>query len=495
MFHILNVIVTYLGAATTLIIAKFLYNVFLHPLRHYPGPKIWAATRLMWARAMQSGDYHQQLHAMHKRYGPVIRVAPNELSFIAPEAWKDIYGNRNIRKNSTWTGNEEKDHPFSIVSTDEATHLKNKRALTGAFTEHAIAEHSSILEELIGLMIQRFKDAADSADKSTVLNIVNWFNWLTFDISGALSFGESFDSVQSGHAHPWVDISCNFGKGIALMASINFFYPLNKILQLAMPKSVMEKMRYHKQLAHEKLLQRLSMEHKATAQDYVGSIMAYNEEKGEVKIPKEEIEANMTLLIFAGSETTSSAMSAIMTELLRSPSALSKATQEVRSSFNTEKEITVASVAKLDYLTAVIKEGIRMGPPAGIGVPRVVPEEGAMIMGKLVPGGTFVSVNQYPAFRSAANFTRPDTFVPERFLSSTPFYSDNLDAYEPFLVGRHKCIGQKLAWAIMRLTLARILFSFDLKPVHHVADFGKQKTYIFWEKTALRVSMSLSNRV
>jgi len=336
---------------------------------------------------MQSGDYHQQLHTMHERYGPIVRVAPNELSFIAPKAWKDIYGNRNIPKNSTWTGNEEKHHPFSIVSTDEATHLKNKRALTGAFTEHAIAEHSPILEALVGLMIQRFKDATDNGNKPAVLNIVNWFNWLTFDISGALSFGESFDSVQSGRAHPWVDISCNFGKGIALMASINFFYPLNMILKLAMPKAIMDKMQYHKQLAHEKLLQRLDMEHKATAQDYVGSIMAYNEEKGEVKIPKEEVEANMTLLIFAGSETTSSAMSAIMTELLRSPEALQKAYEEIRSTFEKEEEITVASVANLKYLTATIKEGIRMGPPAGIGVPRVVPREAAIIMGKLVPAG------------------------------------------------------------------------------------------------------------
>lgn len=375
---------------------KIAYNIFFHPLRRYPGPKLWAATRLTWALAMQSGDYHQKLHTMHKRYGLIVRIAPDELSFIAPEAWKDIYGNPNIRKNSTWTGNEEADHPFSIVSVDEATHLKNKRALIGAFTEHAITEHSSVLERLVETMVQRFKDDAENTNGTAILNIVDWFNWLTFDISGALSFGESFDSVKSGRAHPWVNISCNFGKGIALMASINFFYPLNKILKLAMPRKVMEKMRYHKQLAHEKLLQRLNMEHKAEAQDYVGSIMAYNEEKGEVKIPETEIEANMTLLIFAGSETTSSAMSAILTELLRNPDALKKVTEEVRSSFAKGEDITAASTKKLEFLTAVIKEGIRKGPPAGIGIPRVVQGQGAMITGKFVPAG--VSLRYTSAF-------------------------------------------------------------------------------------------------
>jgi cytochrome P450 len=336
---------------------------------------------------MQSGDYHLKLHAMHERYGPVVRVAPDELSFIDPEAWKDIYSNRTIHKDATWTGNEEKDHPMSIVSTDEATHLRNRRALTGAFTEHAVAEHAAVLEDLVGTMIERFMEATNNANNHAVLNIVDWLNWLAFDISGALSFGESFDSVKSGRAHPWVEISCNFGKGIALMASINFFYPLNRVLKLAMPKAVMAKMQYHKQLVHEKFLQRLDMEHKAKAQDYVGSIMAYNEEKGEVKIPKEEIEANMTLLIFAGSETTSSAMAAILTELLRNPDSLGKATKEVRSAFAFEEDITVARVSELEYLTAVIQEGIRMGPPAGIGVPRVAPKEGATILGQVIPGG------------------------------------------------------------------------------------------------------------
>lgn len=338
---------------------------------------------------MQSGDYHQKLLAMHERYGPVVRIAPDELSYANPQAWKDIYGNRDIRKNSTWTGNEEKDHPMSIVSTDEATHLRNRRALTGAFTEHAVVEHASILEDLVQKMIEHFKKVASNTQDSSILDAVDWFNWLTFDISGALSFGQSFECIQSGHAHPWVDISCNFGKGIALMASINFFYPLKQLLKLAMPKKVLAKMQYHRQLTHEKLLQRLAMEEKSKAQDYVGSIMAYNEQKGEVKMAQEEMEANMTVLIFAGSETTSSAMSAILTELLRTPEALMKSTEEVRSSFESVEDITVASTTKLklEYLTAVIQEGVRMGPPAAIGMPRVVPKGGVTIAGQHVPAG------------------------------------------------------------------------------------------------------------
>lgn len=103
---------------------------------------------------------------------------------------------------------------------------------------------------------------------------------------------------------------------------------------------------------------------------------------------------------------------------------------------------------------------------------------------------TFVSVNQYPTFRSALNFTQADSFVPERFLSNSPFPSDRLKAFEPFLLGRHKCIGKKLAWAVMRLTLARLLFGFDLRMVDEPRDFGEQNTYIFWEKRPLHLQLS-----
>ena len=212
----------------------------------------------------------------------------------------------------------------------------------------------------------------------------------TFSLSGALSFGESFGSVENGRAHPWVEISCGFGKGIALMASINFFRPLNKLLKLAMPKDTMEKMKYHHELVHQKLMQRLTMKTKATAEDYVGSITAYNEEKGETKIPKEEIEANMMVLIFAGSETTSTAMTAIVTHLLQNRAALEKLRDEIRAAYMTEGQITITNVAKLDYLTAVIQEGIRMGPPTAVGLPRVTPREGEVICGHYVPGNVSI---------------------------------------------------------------------------------------------------------
>ena len=464
---------------------------------------------------MQRGILHRQLLQFHKRYGPVVRIAPDELAYNDSRAWKDIYSNRAIEKNRIWAGQEEVDRPVSVVSCDEAvsgpvaldatncvlsiplpqTHLRNRRALTAAFTDHAIVEqHGPVIESLVDLMITKFKDAisASNGNDGVVVNMVDWFDFLIFDISGALSFGESFDSVKTGKAHPWVEISRSFGKGIALRASINFFQPLDKLMKYAMPKNILKKMQYHKDLVHEKLGQRLAMDRVASRrQDYVGSILEYNEEKGEVRIPTDEIEANMTVLIFAGSETTSTAMAGIFNQLFRHPHVLRKLEKEIRDAFEREQDVTIARTSKLDYLHAVVNEGLRMNPPPSIGLPRQTPKDGAIICDQFVSGGTFVEVNQFATFRSPSNFTQPDSFIPERFLRDSPFPNDNLHAFEPFLLGRHKCLGMKLALAEMRSAIARLLFTFDVAAVDEVRDFGEQKTFIFWEKEDLNVRLRL----
>ncbi|PSN70543.1 benzoate 4-monooxygenase cytochrome-like protein P450 [Corynespora cassiicola Philippines] len=497
MFHILSAFVGYgaLCASAALLFGTFkiTYNLFFHPLRRYPGPKTWAATRLAWAVSMQSGNLHRRLHELHQEYGPIVRIAPNELSYIDARAWKDIFmshtGDKVITKNGTW-GKQPPGAPESIMSINEAAHTRHRRALMGAFTEHAVAEHAPILEYFVGLMISKFKEQA-AVDGQAVVNIISWLDFLTFDISGALSFGESFDCVKNGKAHPWVDITIAFGKGSTLVAAVNFFSPLDKLLKLAIPRSILKKVEYHKAIAKAKVQQRLSVQDGTKSQDYVYSILQYNRQKGEVKISQEELEVDMSLLIFAGAETTSAAMASIFNALLRHPSALRKVEDEVRKNFQHEDEIKVETVAHLEYLTAVIEESVRLYPPASLGIPRVIPKGGENICGQWVPGDTFVSLNQYPAYRSPSNFNSPDSFVPERFTPQTPFPTDNMSAFQPFSTGRHKCLGQKLAMAEMRLTIARILFSFDINAAQEVRDFAEQQTFFVWQRKPLNIGLKL----
>ena len=333
-------------------------------------------------------------------YGPVVRIAPNELSYTDARAWKDIYAPTAtadseptglLERNPTWFRKAKPTDPWSIMGPNEAAHTRYKRAFTGAFTDKALRDHSHVLEDYVSLFINKLHEKAKNSEP---IDLVSWFNFLTFDISGVLSFGESFKSTESGQAHPWVAISCGFGKGIAMMASLNFLGltsgPIGHLLKFAIPKAAREKMVYHRELTEQKVASYL--ESSKTTKDraaFIDAALHYNESAKTPAdvISKPEMDINMSILIFAGSETTSSALSAIMRYLLQNDACLSKLTEEIRLSFSTEADITVSTISKLPYLTACISESLRLGPPVVIGLPRVVPKGGAWICDRHVPAG------------------------------------------------------------------------------------------------------------
>jgi cytochrome P450 len=150
---------------------------------------------------------------------------------------------------------------------------------------------------------------------------------------------------------------------------------------------------------------------------------------------------NASLLIIAGSETTATSLSGVTYLLLKNPECMRKLTEEVRSTFRTEDEITMTSVGILPYMLACLNEGLRRYPPASFGLPRVTPKGGARIAGVFVPEDTAVSVWQWAAYHSTRNFAQPFDFLPERWLDNP--HGDKLDAVQPFSIGPRNCIGRK----------------------------------------------------
>ena len=95
--------------------------------------------------------------------------------------------------------------------------------------------------------------------------------------------------------------------------------------------------------------------------------------------------SNAEILIIGGSETTATLFSGVTYYLLMNPDSLQKLTQEVRSSFRSEEEISLISVGKLTFMLACLDEALRMYPPVANGLPRVVPKGGAEVLGQYIP--------------------------------------------------------------------------------------------------------------
>jgi len=109
---------------------------------------------------------------------------------------------------------------------------------------------------------------------------------------------------------------------------------------------------------------------------------------------------------------------------------------------------------------------------------------------------TRVSITFTSMHREPTSFHDPNSFHPERWLPeatsnpNSPFFNDKRHASQPFTLGPHVCIGQNLAWAEMRLVLAKVLWTFDLEAPLDVKKrvvWEDLKTFLLIEKAPLSV--------
>ncbi|TVY88811.1 Cytochrome P450 monooxygenase [Lachnellula willkommii] len=464
---------------------KIVYNLWFHPLAGYPGPKLAAITRLRWARKLGSGVTVPDVQKLHKKYGPVVRIAPNELSYIDGKAWKDIYGHRS-------GGQEEmyKDPNFylpnsfrvpDILNAPRQDHSRFRHLVSHAFSERALREQESLIQLYVDMLVSGIRKHSEGGTKP--LDMVSWYNWTTFDIIGDLAFGEPFDCLANATYHPWVDTIFRYIKVRTFNIIIKWYPAIKPLVNYFM---VTERMKSasaeHSTMTLEKARKR--MEAKTDKHDFMSYIMRASEEKA---MTESEVAANSMFLILAGSETTATLLSGATYYLLRNPDVKAKLVQEIRSTFSSESEITMDGTKSLVYLNAFLQESLRMYPPIPAGFPRVVPTGGAQICGRFVPEGTRVSVHQYSTYHDPRNFFEPDSFFPERFLGDPRFANDNQAALEPFSVGPRNCIGKNLAYAEMQVIVSKILWNFDLVLDPASNNWSKQDTYRLWEKPPLLV--------
>lgn len=93
-----------------------IYNVYIHPLSIFPSPKSWAATYIPYALSLRKGNLVYRIEEIHRKHGDIVRLAPNQLSFIQGEAWADVYG-----KKPAGRANFQKDptnyRPYALFSS------------------------------------------------------------------------------------------------------------------------------------------------------------------------------------------------------------------------------------------------------------------------------------------------------------------------------------------------------------------------------------------
>ncbi|KAF7585651.1 hypothetical protein BBP40_010354 [Aspergillus hancockii] len=466
-----------------------IWYIYLHPLRRIPGPKSWIIFPILRHISAIRGRFDIDMRQIHTQYGAAVRFGPNEVSFTTPEAWKDIYGHGHAQLPKALTSAS---NSLDIISANDADHTRYRKALSHAFSAKGIQEQEPLLARYVDKLIHRLKGIAES---QLPADMVKWYNLTTFDLIGDLAFGEPFGGLESSQYHHWVSTIFDSIKVIPFVRFKDMYPFILPVLAVLMPKGLMDarkRQTEHAKITVTKRIQNASVHSRG---DFMDSMLRHSGKKDGLSI--EELEANSSILIVAGSETTATLLSGVTYWLLRTPDVLTKVTDEVRSAMHTEAEITSHNVAaRLPYMLACFEEAFRLYPPVPTGLQRVTLTSG-QISGYDIAPGTKVSVHQSAAYWSPSNFHTPERFIPERWLPeakrdpASPFFSDERDVLQPFSTGPRNCIGRNLAFAEMRVILARVLWNFDLELCEESREWRDQKSYTLWEKPPLMCKLTL----
>ncbi|KAK0752828.1 cytochrome P450 [Schizothecium vesticola] len=469
-----------------------IYTLHFGPLSHLSGPRLWAATRLPFLLSLMRGRITHDLAALHRRHGPIVRITPDEVSFTDPSAWSDILqpkpGGRHFTKHPSWYGPLPGLPPGLVLATSPDQHAAMRRYLSPAFSARALRAQEPVIRAYVDLLLTRLRGLAGAE-----VDVVPWFNYLTFDIVGDLGFGRSFGCLESSAYHAWIALILDTSKAIVFVGSARFYPYLFAALMWLVPEKALKAQREHTQYVVDCIERRLGME--GERPDMLGQVVG-KEKKGKGKgLDVLGLSSLFQEVVIAGSETTAMALSAAVSLLVQDEEKMGVLVREVRGG-----EITADATRELPYLNAVLQETLRVAPPFPWLPSRVVPEGGGTVCGVWLPGGTAVSIPIAAMHKSPASFHDSEGFHPERWLPEaatdpeSPFYNDKRNASQPFILGPRQCIGINTAWMEMRLTMAKVLWTFDIaapSDKSKLVKFDMLRSLMLLEKKPIPVMLKL----
>ncbi|CAL1388094.1 unnamed protein product [Linum trigynum] len=205
-------------------------------------------------------------------------------------------------------------------------------------------------------------------------------------------------------------------------------------------------------------------QHNNYSDDLVDVLLNLQENGSELDSPLtiEAIKAVILDMFLAGTETTSTTIEWAMSELMRHPSVMQRAQDEVRRTFCGKIYVNEEGLHNLTYLDLVIQESLRLHPAIPLLLPREARER-VEILGYEIPSQTKVIINAWAIGRDPRCWREADKFIPERFLDRPSDYNGNNLEFIPFGSGRRMCPGMSFGLATVKLMLTNLLYHFDWK--------------------------------
>lgn len=360
-----------------------LSNKFYNGLQRYPGPPLAAYTN--WWRFFENLQRRtEKTHVkLHRRYGDVVRLGPNVLSFADPKAIKIIYGlKKDMTKSDFYPVQQAvvKGHRLqSLFSTkDEDYHARYRRCVNHAFSMSSLVGYEPLVDNTTDAFIEQTKERY--CDTGNTCNFSKWLQFFAFDVIGELTWSKRIGFVDRDEdvdgIVKFIGDFLAYAGPIGQMPFLDLILEKNPITLLlqrwgfsnsvfAVTKFALDQNK-HRTAEMEKIKQdgRLD-EESGKAVDLLMKFTQAQHDHPEF-MTDNQVLASCTSMIFAGSETTAISLSAVFYFLLKNPQAYTKLMEELdeatRDGTIAEKEnlkVGWAEAQKLKYLDAVIQESFR----------------------------------------------------------------------------------------------------------------------------------------
>ncbi|PPQ68715.1 hypothetical protein CVT26_003621, partial [Gymnopilus dilepis] len=455
-----------------------------HPLASYPGPLILRVTKLWLAWVAYKGKTHLYFKELHEKYGPTIRIGPNELSTVEKGFISQILGNQGMPKGPLWDGRrflkeaDTRGYDNIVDLRDSVLHAQLRKPWNRAFTAEPLKDYEQLVIRRVVELNALLEDVCN-LNKGGIgrVDIAKWVNSFAYDLMGDMAFSADYHLMKDGDKDNRFETMVNavFNVSITqhipwIARTVRAFPGLNKWMREFTDYGIQQAIkRANTQVKRKDLFY------------YMGEATG----SSDADLPL--IITNVLLAIFAGSDTTATVISAAFYLLLTNPDKYKALQSEIDNAFvehgidfgasNTvEVDADIKPygevLAGLEYLNGVINETLRLYPIVPTAFQRA-PAKGSKLKvlqsgdsAIYLPEGNAIWVPAYVLHRDPRYFSpRPDDFIPERWHSSpsSKEYITSRDAFIPFSVGPQNCAGRSMALLELRYVLATLVRNFEME--------------------------------
>ncbi|KAL6837243.1 cytochrome P450 [Trichoderma camerunense] len=461
----------------------FLTHRFIgrHRLRVFPGPLLARATNLWRYMDVRSGSHQHTLIRLHAQHGPIVRIGPNTLSISSPEAIPQIYGaSKGFAKSAFYDAFAQhsggKIIPALFTEKNEEQHQQIRRPVAQVYLMGAMLAYEPVIDGVVQTMIKLLAEKYGSHNRRnyTICNIGEWLQYFAFDTTTEITFSKSCGLLQ--HGQDVGDYIKKLDDGVDAAAPLSQLpwlqhlkskNPLNRFLAKDsgfIVSFIDEQIRQREVALKDRTCNR------SLHPDLLHHFLAAG--KSYPMVDDALVRSYAISNVASGSDALSIPLRAIIFFVLSHEEVHKKLIQEFRSA-RLQTPVSFQETTKLPYLDAVVKESLRLHPPVGLGLERIVPSSGLQLKDKpFIPPGTQVSICAWVVHRDRHVFgSDADDFNPERWLRRE---SEDWQAYEKrlgqmkrctftFGHGPRACIGKNPSLLIIYKVIPVLFLEFDLR--------------------------------